>query len=82
MFIFITRLINNMQTGYATDEFQKLFGRPGNNVHTFNVHIFWKDLVVTRDPRMVQYMLATGFSDFNKGKDQKLQYVQPCIYLL
>lgn len=71
-----------MQTGYATDEFQKLFERAGNNVHTFNVRIFWKDLVVTRDPRMVQYMLATGFSDFNKGKDQKLQYVQPCIYLL
>lgn len=74
--LFTARLINNMRTGYAMDEFQKLFERAGNNVHTFNVRILWKDLVITRDPRVVQYILATGFSDFDKGKDQKVQYVR------
>jgi len=76
MFIlFTTRLINNIRTGYALDDFYKLFERVGENVHTFNVRIMWKDAVITRDPRVIQHVLATGFSDFDKGAHQKLQYV-------
>jgi len=56
-----------MQTGYVTDELKALFERAGTNVHTINLRILWSDTIFTRDHRVVQYVLATGFPDFNKG---------------
>lgn len=69
------RLINIIRTGYVADDFEQLFERAGNNVHTINVRILWEDAIFTRDPDVIKYVLATGFSDFDKGKELKLRYV-------
>ena len=70
-----------MRTGYAVDGTYKLFELAGENVDTFSVRIMWKDTVVTRDPRVIQHVLATGFSDFEKGPEAKLKYVQRLFVL-
>ena len=70
-----------MQTGYVTDDLKALFERAGNNVHTINLRILWSDTIFTRDHRIVQYILATGFPDFNKGGRLRAMYsINPSIF--
>lgn len=66
------RLGDIIRTGYIMDDFNQLFERAGNNVHTINVRILWSDAIFTRDHRIAQHVLTTGFSDFNKGAELKL----------
>lgn len=65
-----------IRIGYVEDNVDQLFEHAGNNVHTINVRTLWEDTIVTRDHRVVQHILATGFSDFDKGAELKLLYVQ------
>lgn len=46
---------------------------PGEN--TVNVPMLWQDQLFTKDHRVIQYMLATGFEDFRKGPITKLKSV-------
>lgn len=43
------------------------------NSDTINVRILWKDHIVTRDPKVIQTVLATGFNRFHKGADSRLR---------
>jgi hypothetical protein len=73
--MYTTRLANIIRTGYIMDDFDQLFERAGNNVHTINVRILWGDTILTRDHRVAQHALTTGFSDFDKGAELKLLLV-------
>jgi hypothetical protein len=74
--IFTARLIDVIRTGYVEENVDQLFERAGNNVHTINVRMLWDDVILTRDHRVVQHVLATGFPDFDKGSELKLQYAR------
>lgn len=60
-----------MRTGYVMD-LNALFERAEQNVHTVNVRMLWSDMIFTRDHRVAQYVLTTGFHNFNEGV--KLEY--------
>ena len=70
-----------MRTGYVMDDFDQLFERAGNNVHTINIRVFWSDMIITRDHRVVQHVLANGFSEFEKGKKLGLMYASHPYFL-
>lgn len=61
-----------MRTGYVMDDLNALFERAGKNIHTVNVRMLWSDTIFTRDHRVAQYVLTTGFHNFNRGV--KLEY--------
>ena len=64
-----------MRTCYVVDDFDAFFERAGENVHTVNVWL-WNDTIMTRDHRIVQYVLATCFGSFGKGVKVGLGYPQ------
>lgn len=62
-----------MSDGYASAiPEQWLDMAPGEE--TVNVRILWQDQIFTKNHRVMQYMLATGFEDFRKGPATKLRY--------
>lgn len=64
-----------MKTSYASIELEELFNSVGGNSHTINFRLLWQDTIVTRDHRVMQHILATGFNNFEKGVNVKLRHV-------
>lgn len=62
-----------MRTGGPATQVEELLNEM--NVDTLNLRIFWQDHIVTRDHKIMQSILATGFSDFAKGPVQDLRFV-------
>lgn len=46
---------------------------PGED--TVNVRMLWQDVIYTRNHKVIQYVLATGFDNFYKGPITKLRSV-------
>lgn len=44
---------------------------PGED--TINMRILWQDLIFTRNHKVIQYVLATGWENFYKGPIAKLR---------
>jgi hypothetical protein len=42
---------------------------------TYTIRLFWRDYVFTRDHRVIQTVLATGFENFAKGPHVKAKLV-------
>lgn len=53
----------------------------GADCNTINFRILWQDNIVTRDHHVMQYVLATGFDEFEKGVSVKLKYAFVCLHL-
>lgn len=64
-----------MKTSYASTEIESLFDAVGGTSNTINFRILWQDTIITRDHRVMQHVLATGFNDFEKGPQVKLKFV-------
>lgn len=46
---------------------QHLFDLVDGQYHTINLRILWQDMLITRDHKVMQHVLATGFEEFEKG---------------
>lgn len=60
-----SRMGKNFQDGYAGETIANLFDELDSD--TINLRIMWEDIIITKDPRVIQTVLATGFDKFHKG---------------
>lgn len=63
-----------VKTSYAASEIAPLFDAVGGNCNTISFRILWQDTIITRDHHVMQQVLATSFTDFEKGVTVKLKY--------
>lgn len=63
-----------MGHAYVQTEIQHLFDSVDGGIHdTLNFRILWQDSILTRDHKVMQHVLATGFQEFEKGALVKLK---------
>lgn len=64
-----------IKNDYVATELERLFESVGGNYDTINLRVLWQDMLITRDHKIVQHVLATGFQEFEKGSSVKLKCV-------
>ena len=62
-----------MAEGYAVSDLDELFRQL--DADTINLRLMWRDIIITREPQIIQSVLATNFNDFGKGRLLKVRFV-------
>jgi cytochrome P450 len=61
------RIFQNVKEGYIGDVWNELIAEHGNGGNTINVRFLWGDEIVTSEPDHIKAILATEFTNFEKG---------------
>ena len=62
-----------MAEGYAVSDLDELFRQL--DADTINLRLMWRDIIITREPQIIQSVLATNFLDFGKGPSFRVRFV-------
>jgi len=60
----LIRLLDNWRLGYPSDGFVEWMDELGS---TFDLHIFWEDVIFTAEPELIKTILVTDFPNYVKG---------------
>lgn len=66
-----TSIAKDIEEGYIALTVDEMCDEMGSD--TINVPILWTNMLFTRDHRVIQRILATGFNDFHRGPAARLK---------
>ncbi|KAF8340618.1 uncharacterized protein EI90DRAFT_2906526 [Cantharellus anzutake] len=69
----IFRSLRCAREGYPLSDDEERFEEL--NADTINLRLLWSDIILTREPQIVQSILATNFIDFEKGLCSKFGFL-------
>ena len=68
--IHISSSVNTFKHGYALENIRSYLDT--YKCDTINLGLLWQDVYVTRNHRVAQNVLATGFGNFEKGSELRI----------
>ncbi|KAG8960480.1 hypothetical protein FRC03_006487 [Tulasnella sp. 419] len=77
----LRRLLGGLLRGYIGDIVDTVLDEEG--VNTIKVSLLWSDVIFTRDPEVIKFVLSTGFDNFGKGPRAKVLgegFLEPGIF--